>query len=182
MHSIYDPDQGRLQMRQKPLDKFLVLFEQACLHWVKGIDHLIDQILQLPVFNRQGFPGIPPYPLMLGTLDMQADVGNLHRRKADSEFLFQLRRDLLIQANNALQKLDGNLGTIYDYPMENPELFAEALKDDEENREERKKRIRKGKRRVSSATQAITALINQEAEKIKGLKDSDRRRYKDLPD
>ena len=97
MHSIYDPDQGRLQMRQKPLDKFLVLFEQACLHWVKGIDHLIDQILQLPVFNRQGFPGIPPYPLMLGALNMQADVGNLHRRKADSEFLFQLRRDLLRQ-------------------------------------------------------------------------------------
>ncbi len=94
----------------------------------------------------------------------------------------QLRRDLLIQANNALQKLDGNLGTIYDYLMENPEIFAEALKDDEKNREERKKRIRKGKRRVASATQAITALINQEAEKIKGLKDSDRRRYKDLPD
>lgn len=94
----------------------------------------------------------------------------------------QLRRDLLIAANNALQKLDGNLGTIYDYLMENPEIFAEGLKDDEEHRDERQKRIKKGRRRIASATQTITALINQEAEKIKGLKDSDRRRYKNLPD
>ena len=95
----------------------------------------------------------------------------------------QIRRDLLARANNALQKLDGNLGTIYDYLMENPEIFAEGMRaETDEQKKERQKKISKGKRRVANATKAITALINREAELIKGVKDSDRRRYKNLPE
>ena len=94
----------------------------------------------------------------------------------------QGRRDLLIRANNALQKLDGNLGTIQDYLMENPEIFAEGMKaETDEQKRERQKKISKGKKRVANAVKELAALINREAELIKGVKDSDQRRYKKLP-
>lgn len=92
------------------------------------------------------------------------------------------RRLLLVQANNALWKLNGYIETLRDYLMENPEIFAEGLPDDEEHERERKKKIRKGKKRVSNATQQISALINREADLIKGVKESDQRRYKNLPE
>ena len=93
------------------------------------------------------------------------------------------RRRCLIRANNAIQRLDGNIGTIYDYLMENPEIFAEGMRaDTEESKRERDKKIRKGKRRVANATKEIAAMLNREAALIKGVKDSDRKRYKNLPE
>lgn len=93
------------------------------------------------------------------------------------------RRLCLVRANNALQRLDGNLGTIRDYLMKNPEIFAEGMKaETDEQKREREKKIRKAKKRVDNATRKISSLINREAELIKGVKDSDHKRYKNLPE
>lgn len=110
-----------------------------------------------------------------------------HVRAANSTYVTNRleareRRLLLVRANNALWDLDGNMETLRDYLMENPDIFAEGLPDDEAHKREREKKIKKGKKRVHNATREISALINREADLIKGVKDSDQRRYKDLPE
>ena len=94
-HPVHQPDQGRLQMCQKPLYKFVVLFEQAGLYRIIGIDHLIDKLMQLLIFYLQARRRIPLDLLMLGAFDMETDIRNLHFRDPDQKLLFQLRHNFL---------------------------------------------------------------------------------------
>jgi hypothetical protein len=71
----------------------------------------------------------------------------------------QLRRDHLIAANAALQKLDRQLGILAGVLAKNPENF-------------------KG---FDNAFTIWGDLVNEEAKLISGIKRSDRARYKDLP-
>lgn len=89
----------------------------------------------------------------------------------------QIRRDHFIEANNALQILDGKISLAYDTLLQNPDLFGEG----EQNRDKRKEKTDKGRKRLGSSVKVITALINEEAGLISKIKDSDRRRSKTLP-
>ena len=95
-------------------------------------------------------------------------------KKSDAE----KRRDHWIEANNAIQVLDGKVSLAYDALMRNPERFAENEKDPEKRAE----KIRKGKARLDRATASLTALMNETASQIKKIKDSDASRARKLPD
>lgn len=95
-------------------------------------------------------------------------------RKSDVE----KRRDHWIEANNALQILDGKISLAYDTLMQNPDHFAEGERDPTR----RDAKIRRGKERLNKATARLTSLINEEAKQISKVRDSDKRREKKLPD
>jgi hypothetical protein len=95
----------------------------------------------------------------------------------------QKRRELLNEANDAIQALIGNITTIRNHLMKNPEIFAEGMKEEtEDQRRAKDKKVSKGKRRVWNATERLASLLNEEAKLISGVKDADRKRYKNLPD
>ena len=87
------PNQSGLQMSQKSLYKLIILFQKIRLVTVKGINHIIDQLLQPTAFKFDSGEPSHLYLFMLGTLYMKADIGNLHLRylnaKSALQFLHQ---------------------------------------------------------------------------------------------
>ena len=82
-------------MCEKTLDKFLILLQKIRTFRVKSIHHFIKKPPEFPVLDRIDLLSVPLDLFMLCSLDVQADIGNLHCRDLDLKLFLQLFYDLL---------------------------------------------------------------------------------------